>query len=135
MPFAYKVALLLDPHHEMTLRQFVESTWFKFLARGAAVVGTMIAGAATAYFFTLDTRVSAIEATGKQRMVQTDNHLDRLDEKMLLLSDELSKIGADTSSTKIDVATMKGILQEMQRRQDVADRQTFFPTVTVTPGP
>lgn len=119
----------------MTLRQFVDLPWFKLLARSAAVVGSLIAGGATAYFFSLDLRVTEIEQSRKERMQQTDAHLEKLDEKMLILTDELSQISADTSTTKIDVATMKGILQEMQRRQDVADRQTFFPTVTVTPGP
>lgn len=104
----------------MTLKQFVESTWFKLLARCAAVVGTIVAGAAATYFFALGGRVDLVEITQRERTVLVDNTLGRVEDKVDGAVSDISEIKSDISTTREDVATMKGILQEMQRRSIAA---------------
>lgn len=101
--------------HELTLKQFVESTWFKLLARGAAVVGTLLAGGAGAYFLSIDVRVKAIE---DERL---GAKIEQLSEDVGAVKTDVAAVKVDVGAVKTDTSVMKGILQEMQR-QDTAVR-------------
>ena len=43
---------------EVSLRRFIDSVWFKALARSAAVLGLPLAGAAVGYFMVIGERVT-----------------------------------------------------------------------------
>lgn len=74
-----------------------------------------------AYFLSLDHRLSAVEIDRAARIVATDNHLVSIDRNVNGLQDDVSAMKIDTHQTQLDVATMKGILQQLQQDQHVAD--------------
>jgi hypothetical protein len=113
---------------EVTLKQFVESTWFKGIARGAMIVGAFIGGyigwlqtTMRAEVTTLQASVSTVRASLADKVndqarfqLSVDKDLDELDESV-------AKVDEIVDRVQSDVATMKGIMQEMQRR-DLANR-------------
>lgn len=108
---------------EMTLRQFVESTWFKGLSRGAMLLGIPALTALSGFVgYTLN-GVQAEQTTLKSDIAE----IQQTQGSRAAVNDEFqAEITVDVAGVKsslfivqTDVATIKGILQEMQRR-DVA---------------
>lgn len=101
--------------NEITLRQFVESTWFKLLGRGAAILGTLIASCVGVYFLTLGERVTAIEQARVISTVQNSQRLGDLDTKVGELGTEVAAIRADTGVLKVQTARIAGVLEALRR--------------------
>lgn len=106
---------------EVTLKQFVESTWFKGLARGAMIAGTIVGGY-VGYVLTsvktdvaqLQTNVSTVKSALDIRVRDQDGFQSNVDR-------DLTSLKGNMLVVQTDVATMKGILQQMQRT-DLASR-------------
>lgn len=113
---------------EMTLRQFIESTWFKGMARGAMVAFPLAAGYVGMTLANVQSRVGDVEAS---MIVVSQNQVSRASDNerfQALITSEVRAVDANVDSlatkfqaVQLDVATIRGILQEMQRR-DVAAR-------------
>lgn len=92
---------------EMTLRQFVESTWFKLIARGFAILGAPIAGAALGYFVWLGGRVETVETYGTR--------LDAIENAIADLGGSVASIRSDTMKMQIDTARIAGMVEALRR--------------------
>lgn len=102
---------------EITLREFVDSFWFRLVSRGAAIVGSLLAMAVGGYFFVLGDRVTKIELDRAVKIVEFNGHLQSIDEKITDLQQTVAALAQDTTAARQDTAQMKGILQQMQRQQ------------------
>lgn len=109
---------------QVTLEQFIENKWFKLLTRGAMII---VAGASSYIGIRLalyDARIAAVEMTVTD---VSETQIDRAaladqrevaDEKFE--ADILGDVNTVRSSLFIvqtDVATIKGILQGIERRE------------------
>jgi len=102
---------------EISIREFVDSFWFRLLSRGAAILGSLLAMAVGGYFFVLGDRVTKIEQDRAVKIVEFNGHLTSIDEKITDLQQTVAALAADSSAARQDTAQMKGILQQMQRQQ------------------
>ena len=105
---------------ELTLQQFTESWWFRLGARSMAIVGgviaTVIAPTVAGYILWMSQRVSAIE---DDRAKFTSEIAD-LGKQGDAIADGLADIRQILDAVRIDMATTKGIVTEMQRQDAVA---------------
>lgn len=106
---------------EITLREFVDSFWFRLVSRGAAILGSLLAMAVGGYFFVLGDRVTKIEQDRAIKIVEFNGHLTSIDEKITDLQQTVAALAQDTTAARQDTAQMKGILQQMQRQQTAYD--------------
>lgn len=117
---------------EMTLRQFVESTWFKGLARGTMLLGIPALMSASGFVgYTLNSvqaeqlrikgEVAEVQQTIGTRAQVNDDFQADITADVAGVKADVSGVKATMLAVQTDVATIKGILQEMQRR-DVAAR-------------
>ena len=105
---------------ELTLQQFTESWWFRLGARSMAIVGgviaTVIAPTVAGYILWMSQRVSAIE---DDRAKFTSEIAD-LGKQGDAIADGLADIRQILDAVRIDMATTKGIVTEMQRQDAIA---------------
>ena len=105
---------------EMSLQQFTDSWWFRLAARSMAIVGgvlaTVIVPSVAAYILWVSNRVSALET---DRMTLTTEIVD-LGKQGDQIADGLADISKVLDALRIDMATTRGIVTEMQRQQEVA---------------
>ncbi len=113
---------------EVTLKQFVESTWFKGIARGAMILGAFIGGYIGWIQTTMRSEVTALQKSVATITISLDDKIkdqDRfqvsVDRDLDELSGSVAHVDEAVDQLSADVATMKGIMQEMQRR-DLAIR-------------
>lgn len=102
---------------EISIREFVDSFWFRLLSRGAAILGSLLAMAVGGYFFVLGDRVTKIENDRAVKLVEFTGRLSTIDEKVTDLQQTVAALAHDTTAARQDTAQMKGILQQMQRQQ------------------
>lgn len=99
---------------EVSLRQFIESTWFKGLSRGAMILCTVIlAGFATTWAIVAgntSTRVEALELTVKQE-------LPAVKQKVEGVSDTLAIRAKDSEAFQQEVRDSVADLKASQRSQ------------------
>ena len=109
---------------EMTLRQFVESTWFKGLARGTMLLGIPALMSASGFVgYTLNSvQAEQLRIKGEVAEVQ-----QTIGTRAQVNDDFQADITADVAGLKsslfivqTDVATIKGILQGLERRDAAA---------------
>jgi hypothetical protein len=108
---------------DVTLKQFVESTWFKGLARGAMI---LVAMASTYIGATLFQVQSAQSKVASDLIVVTQTQTSRARDGELFQSaitadvtevkESVDAVRDELGDVKLGVATMTGILREMQRR-------------------
>lgn len=104
---------------EVTLKAFVESTWFKGLARVAMIVGTVIGGFVGASFGNLQSRVSGLEDAQIAMSATQQERVKDNEEFQSSVRNQFTNLRAALNVLQSDTDEMKGILTEMQR-QDVA---------------
>lgn len=120
---------------EMTLRQFVESTWFKGLSRGAMLLGipalTALSGfvgytlnGVQAEQTTLKADVAEIREIQGDRAEVADGFQAEISGDVAAIDTKVEKLTDAMSLVQQDVARIVGIVTEMQRR-DVAARYIF----------
>lgn len=111
-----------------SLTEFVENKWFKLLSRGLMIVGTAASGYIGVRLATYDARIAGVETKVAGVEVAVSDVSDTQAARATVndgfqnsVASEFDLLGNKVSAMQLDVATMKGILTEMQRR-DVADR-------------
>lgn len=127
--------------HDMSLRDFVESVWFKGLARGAMVLAPLIVGYAgwtlNDINDKLDTRTIALD----KRLDATELALDDANDTLAVRASDnetfqrdvarqfseqgkdLDVLKAQGAATQNALATVQGILEEMRRRDQASLQQ------------
>lgn len=111
---------------EMTLAQFIESKWFKLLARAASIAGFALAGGAMTYFLALGGRVTAIEQDRALRIQANDTRLTAIEQKIGAVQADIGSVKNDTATLTKDTSVMRGILLELQRRDTASLRAPAF---------
>lgn len=101
---------------EMTLNQFVESKWFKLLARGCMVLLLPAVISLGSYILVLVNDVSNVQETQAARAVDNDRFQAAIIGDVTEVKEGVALVQSDVSSVKLDIALMRGVLQEMQRR-------------------
>lgn len=113
---------------EMTLKQFVESTWFKGLARGA-MVALPLAGSYVGFTLAnvqsrvgaVEMTVAAISTTQTSRAVDSERFQALITSEVRSVDANVDGLGDKLAEVQLTMARMAGVLEEMQRK-DVAER-------------
>lgn len=100
----------------MTLNQFVESKWFKLLARGCMVLLLPAVISLGSFILVLVGDVSEVQETQATRAVDSERFQASIAGDVLEVKEGVALVQTDVSSVKLDIALMRGVLQEMQRR-------------------
>lgn len=111
------------------LRTILNSSLFKVAWRTALVIGGFVLTGAGAYISANTTAVRAdvdLLRIDVQEISASQSKVVDLTEDLKVVRQELSTLSADTAAVKLDTATIKGILQEMRRR-DVASDTSPWP--------
>lgn len=100
---------------ELTIPQLLDQPWVKRFARVASFLAVLAFGGVSAYFFSLGNRITAIEADRTARIIKSDATSTALNRNVVDLQVDMDRVRADVTLVKVDIATVKGILQQMQR--------------------
>lgn len=108
---------------DVTLSRWLASTWFRHTARLMMIVGTFIAGYAGVTVANIRSDVAALQqdqdavkAQLALRTLDQERFQSNIDKDLTFLRSAIMLIDTDVSAIKVDAATVRGILQEMQRR-------------------
>lgn len=105
---------------ELSLQQFTETWWFRLSARSMAIVGgvfaSVIVPSVAGYILWVSARVTMLE---DDRVRLTSEIVD-LGKQGDAITDGLADIRVILDAVRIDMATTKGIVTEMQRQDSVA---------------
>lgn len=111
---------------EVSLKAFIDSTWFKGLARGAMILGAVATGYAGAALTGVQSRTqivehSVVEIKEAQAVRAKDNEIFQAATVRSFsdLDTEVAGIRVELSNVTKELGKITGILTEMQRR-DVA---------------
>jgi hypothetical protein len=115
---------------EVTLKAFVESVWFKGLARGAMIGGAVIGGY-VGYILTsvktdvaqLQTNVDTVKDALDIRVRDQESFQSEVDRDLGTINKKVDTLDLNVDTMQTDVATVKGILIQMQRETDVASNR------------
>lgn len=106
---------------ELSIPELLDQPWTKRLARAAsfAVMLILTLGGAgiTGYFFSLGNRITAIEQDRTQRIIKSDQNTVHLQGKVTDLQADMDRVRSDVTALKVDLAEVKGILQEIRHSQ------------------
>lgn len=107
-----------------SLTAFVESKWFKLASRGLMIVTAAASSYIGVRLATYDTRIASVETVVSDVSdTQTERALVN-DGFQTSVATEFDQLNSKVSAVQLDVATIKGILAEIQRR-DVAQRMSL----------
>jgi|JI9StandDraft_1071089.scaffolds.fasta_scaffold283142_2 hypothetical protein len=111
---------------EVSLKAFIDSTWFKGLARGAMILGAVATGYAGAALTGVQSRTqiveqSVVEIKEAQAVRAKDNEIFQAATVRSFsdLDTEVAGVRVELSKVTSELGKITGILTEMQR-QDVA---------------
>lgn len=107
---------------EVSLRRFIDSVWFRALARSAAVLGLPLAGAAVGYFMVIGERVTTIERDRAEKIELYNGRLDDLGQSIADLAADLRSVKSDTQAVKLETAKISGMVEAMRRDSTVSMR-------------
>lgn len=99
---------------EMSLSQFIRSTWFKGLARLAVFFLLPLAGYAAGQFFSIDSRLDTIEADTAQRIIRYDQQWIRANDALSTLRHQMIDVSADITQMKVAIGEIKGMLKSRE---------------------
>jgi hypothetical protein len=100
---------------ELSFFQLLDQPVVKRLGRLASFLALLAFGGVTGYFFSLGNRITAIEQDRATRIIKADANTKTLNAQVSDLSLDMDRVRADVTLVKVDIATVKGILQQMQR--------------------
>lgn len=103
------------------LRDFVESTWFKLVTRGAMLLAPLLLGWFVGVSYGVQERVEKIEDVQQTRALDGEAFQSFVTGELSDLQALQTKHGDTLDIMRADIAMMRGILTEMQR-QNVAQR-------------
>ena len=111
---------------EVSLKAFIDSTWFKGLARGAMILGAVATGYAGAALTGVQSRTQIVEQSVVEikeaqavRAKDTENFQAATVRSFSDLDTEVAGVRVELSKVTSELGKIAGILTEMQR-QDVA---------------
>lgn len=112
----------------MTLKQFVESTYFKGLARLCMIIVVPALLSVGGFILSLIGDVNGVRDTQAARAADNDRFQTTISSDVAEVKDGVSAVQVDLSGVKIELAKVTGILQEMQRRDTaLANARAFTP--------
>lgn len=100
----------------MTLKQFVESTYFKGLARLCMIIVVPALLSVGGFILSLMGDVAGVKDTQAVRAADNDRFQAAISSDVAEVKDGVSAVQVDVAGVKIELAKVSGILQEMQRR-------------------
>lgn len=116
---------------EVSLKAFIDSTWFKGLARGAMILGAVATGYAGAALTGVQSRTqiveqSVVEIKEAQAVRAKDNEIFQAATVRSFsdLDTEVAGVRVELSKVTSELGKITGILTEMQRR-DVAGLRRY----------
>jgi hypothetical protein len=111
---------------EVSLKAFIDSTWFKGLARGAMILGAVATGYAGAALTGVQSRTQIVEQSVVEikeaqavRAKDNENFQAATARSFSDLDTEVAGVRVELSKVTSELGKITGILTEMQR-QDVA---------------
>ncbi len=111
---------------EVSLKAFIDSTWFKELARGAMILGAVATGYAGAALTGVQSRTQIVEQSVVEikeaqavRAKDNENFQAATVQSFSDLHTEVAGVRVELSKVTSELGKITGILTEMQR-QDVA---------------
>ena len=111
---------------EVSLKAFIDSTWFKGLARGAMILGAVATGYAGAALTGVQSRTQIVEQSVVEireaqavRAKDNENFQAATVQSFSDLDTEVAGVRVELSKVTSELGKITGILTEMQR-QDVA---------------
>lgn len=111
---------------EVSLKAFIDSTWFKGLARGAMILGAVATGYAGAALTGVQSRTQIVEQSVVEireaqavRAKDNENFQAATVQSFSDLHTEVAGVRVELSKVTSELGKITGILTEMQR-QDVA---------------
>ena len=111
---------------EVSLKAFIDSTWFKGLARGVMILGAVATGYAGAALTGVQSRTQIVEQSVVEikeaqavRAKDTENFQAATARSFSDLDTEVAGVRVELSKVTSELGKITGILTEMQR-QDVA---------------
>ncbi len=109
---------------EMTITDFVENKWFKLLTRGAMIVVAAVSGYIGVRLATYEARIAAVEVTindvsetQADRAALSDDRAAADDKFEADILGDVNTVRSSLFIVQTDVATIKGILQGIERRE------------------
>lgn len=107
---------------EITLKQWIESPWFKGSARAMMFVAAGMSGYVAWVTTNLNARVddgirpiqeqvSAIDARTNERAKDNEQF-------QIVVNNQLASLSGQVSMVRVDLGTVRGILEEMRRNKD-----------------
>ena len=116
---------------EVSLKAFIDSTWFKGLARGAMILGAVATGYAGAALTGVQSRTQIVEQSVVEikvakavRAKDTENFQAATVRSFSDLDTEVVGVRVELSKVTSELGKITGILTEMQRR-DVAGLRRY----------
>jgi len=116
---------------EVSLKAFIDSTWFKGLARGAMILGAVATGYAGAALTGVQSRTQIVEQSvveiKEAQAVRAKDNENFQAATVLSFSDlhtEVAGVRVELSKVTSELGKITGILTEMQRR-DVAGLRRY----------
>lgn len=101
---------------EMTLNQFVESKYFKLLARGCMVLLLPAVISLATFIVGLMGDVATVKEIQTARAADNDRFQAAIISDVSDVKSGVAVLKDDLGSAKLDIAMIRGMLQEMQRR-------------------
>lgn len=112
----------------MTLNQFVESKWFKLLARGCMVLLLPAIISLGTYILALVGDVAHVQKVQAERATANDQFQASITGDVMEVKEGVALVQSDVSSVKLDIALMRGWIEEMRRRDiAVANARSWAP--------
>lgn len=112
----------------ITFKQFVESTYFKGLARACMVVAVPALVSVGGLLLSLMGDVAGVKDTQNARAADNDRFQAVIIQDVAEVKGGVVGVQSDVAGVKLDVATIRGILQEMQRRDTAqANARPYLP--------
>lgn len=118
---------------EVTLRAFIESVWFRGLARGAAILGSLLItgfigtwawmtwGVIGPDLTLAKANIASVATVLESRTADSEAFQSELRGAVKVITEDVAALSTDVFSVRVDIGVIKRLLQE---RSDVAESVT-----------
>ena len=110
----------------MTLKQWVESTYFKGLARACMVVAIPALLSVGGLLLSLMGDVAGVKTTMATRASDNERFQNTISSDVAEVKDGQGVIATDVNAIRLQVSNMAGILEEMRRRDTALANAAAF---------
>lgn len=118
---------------EVTLRAFIESVWFRGLARGAAILGSLLItgfigtwawmtwGVIGPDLTLAKANIASVATVLESRTADSEAFQSEVRGAVKVITEDVAALSTDVFSVRVDIGVIKRLLQE---RSDVAESVT-----------